>query len=349
MVDGAVATIEPFKNDPDKICGFLGIDISSVYMGSMVTDKLTGNIKQALVPQKGTPELLYQQFLDIEDALVYDAVLNETDNSVYLLIIRTIEDHQKSYKTFSCHGDWSIAIENAKNYNLFSPSIYAEHGSLRDAYPRAFDVATAARKLRDLGCRVELEDTILNVKEGIEKLSADLETTISELGGIMVMKFLIMALELDQYYYEKLNRFLIFSRISFDPTATQPMIPYGYLLNLAVKYPYETPEFVKKQKQKEVIEKLQHIASVAALFATVLDIWPYDIWERLFQSGETLPTYVSEIALFDAAISFPSTDINEVPAQLEGFFSWMDNSLFETQFNFSLGDYINVTKAIIDI
>lgn len=349
LVDGVAASIESFKDDPNRICGFLGIDTSNGYLGSWVTEKFTANIKRALQPDKGMKELSYQQFSDIEDALVYDAVLNETDNSIYLLIIRTIRDHQKSYKAFDYPTDWAIAIENAKNYNLFSPSIYSEHGNLRDAYPRAFDVGTAAKELRDLGCRVELEDTTLEVKEGMEKLAADLETVVSELGGIMVIKSLIKTLERDHCYFEKLNRFLIISQISFDPRTTQPMIPYGYLLNLAIKYPYENPAFIQSGKRQEAIDKLKYLAFVSTLFSTVLDIRPYGIWERFFQSGETLPKFVSEIAMFDAAISFPSTDINEVPSQLEGFFSWIDSALFESQFNFCVADFINVAKAIIAI
>jgi hypothetical protein len=295
----------------------------------------------------GIPSIKYAQFQDIEEALVYDAVLNDLDNTEYLILLRSIRDCLNEYKSFACSAEWKSAIQNAKNYNLISSNTFAIRGTLRDSYPRAFDVAKAARGLENLGCKIELEQCSLSIKEGMDEVVETLENCISDIGGISVIRLLFNHMTGEGRYFRKLNRFLVLPSLNFDPRQAKPMIPFGYLLNLSAKYPYENLKH--KNNPREVQKKLDYIISVSTLLSTVLDVRAYSTFENFFQSSDTLPAYIRNIALYDATFAFPSADITEIPHQIQELFSWITPLDFENQFSFSIADYIFVVETIIDI
>lgn len=347
IVDKVAATIAGFKDNHEQVCEILNIDISNGYARNQVTTKFRELIKIGLTPAIGDCTINYKEYRELEEALVYEAVLYKVDNCKYLIPIRTIRDILSEFKCFDEEADWQAAIVQVKNYNLFENSTYNyDRANLRDSYPREYDVAMAAMGLIEYGCEIKFDDTSL-VIDKTEKAIERLEAEIKHIGGLAVIKSVFNFLRGEGYYFDKVSRYIVVAHKNFIPSHTQRLIPFGYLLNLAVKYPFENKYFLKRQK--ELNKKLAEITKIAKLLSTSLNIQIYGTWAGVFQSTHSLPEYISRLALSDSGFSFPTYDITDMPSQIRSLFIWIDHERFNSKNGFSIEEYLDVLQAIIKI
>lgn len=223
-------------NDHIRITSFLDIDILQGYASVWVTDALKKKIEELLQPKNGEVKIDSSQINDLQDGLIYDAVLNSIDNSNYLTLLTIIKSCSNDLVSFEYNERWKEAIEFARDYQSFSPHVYTtSHERLREEFTQQYDFALAAIELGKLGCAVDLEDVTLNIKK-LEVATNKIEEMIRDLGGLLMLQSLFNHLENEGCYYKELRKYIIVNRITFLPHQAQLMIPYGYLLNVAVKH-----------------------------------------------------------------------------------------------------------------
>lgn len=343
LVDKASSRIAAFKNDYNQICAYLNIDISTHYSASMVTDKLKQQIEELLEPVDGVGKFTEQMQSDLRDGLVYEAIFSDTDNSAYLIILKILSSRRVDLVALDHENCWAEAIAVAKDYQAFAPEVYNLRGDLRENYPQQYDVAQAALSLKALGCEVVLADGAIEVKSGLEKIAEEIATDISNLGSIFFMYSLFQHLVAENKFFQVYQRYLIVNQITMLPHQTKPMIPYGYLLNIAVK---QKPDSSNKYNPAQLHEIFGRIIQKATLLGAILNVRYYGTWEVHAQSPRMLPQFVRRLALFDSAFSFPSMDMREVIEYLTHLFNWLDTTRFSDRFGFSIADFIAVTTAI---
>jgi hypothetical protein len=344
LADKSTATIIGIKDDHEALRKHFDIAEGSYFAMTMVADAIIENIKTALKPNEEEPHLKRKDLLKLVDALIYDSVLMEADNFDYLSLLQIITSKEPLYKTFSDTAAWSVALNEARNYRVISPDIYSvKTGSLRDHFAKAFDIGSAALALRELGCQVNINGTDMEFSSGLEIVVDRLEGLIIAYGPVTFIDAIFSFLVHQQIYVSEYRRYLVRNEIAFAAMQVFPMLPYGYLLNLAVKY-IGKPELPLKPAKAKVI--MTEIEKSAKYLGSIADARAYSIWEIQHQNADTLLDCIRSFALFDANFAFPSSDISNIIAYMENLFSWQVDDSFIKSYGFSKNDLIVVTKAI---
>lgn len=335
LVDESTSSL--IFNDWEHACRELNIDTSAGYSRSMITDKLYEQIRNAFESNTTSNEKLSKiNFIKLRKELVYRGVLYNEDPKVYLVVISTIQDATRqsnnnelpSFQNICC---WKLAITAAKNYNTFSPDTFALYkGSLRETYSKDFDIATSVKWLIERGCIVDIVDSDISILAGIENVLTDLESKIAKIGGMVLANALFHHLNTCNHYSKRLERYYTTREVGFGSNTQSPQIPYGFLLNLAVKFPYENKIDKTTDKiLKQIVDESKFI--VNGLFG----VQQYNIWDFHFQTGETIIEFCKEIALWDSMFAIPQNRFASAIKICKGLFLNYDNEFFNTHFGFS--------------
>ncbi len=345
MVDNATAVIPTLSNDYNAVCEYLQIDSNNGYAHQWVTDKLKTNIDKLLDPTGLLDSISSQLLTDLRDGLIYESVLMDCDNSIYLTVLEIVRRGHKGLQPFTAESNWHRAIVFAKDYDFFSPDVYTVHNhKLKDKYHKTHEVAQAAKELKKLGVTVELDDYTLKIIAGLEVIAESIEERIKQLGAISFIKSLFTFMVNKGYYLKPLKRYVVVNPVTLLPSQARSILPFGFLLNLAIKHLDVLPaQLSNKQQQDKYAEALER----ACLLATVMGIRNYGTFDLVFQSTEKLPDFISRLALFDSTYSIVSNDPSECLEYLTHLFDWLTEAAFEAKYNFSVTQFKKVSESII--
>lgn len=345
-VDSYSATISP--DNLEQVCQVLEIDTTNGYGRSQVTDKLYQSIRDALhLDSESNPDKISKsKLLKLQSALVYRHVLYGEEPVEYLKTLKVIQDSCRQdgnyFPPFSDTNKWEKAIISCKNYNTFSPSTHSIlFGKIRDDYPKDFDIATSVKRLVEMGCEIEITNSDIHIKSGLEVVVNELIEKIKAVGGIVVTKSLFNHLNQLKKYSTRFERYFITreaSGISFDQ---KPQIPFGFLLNLSLKYPYEN---IKVKNPQTLLNEIIELAITISNGA--YGVQHYNFWEFHFQSGETIIQFCTEIALWDSMFTIPQCRPSSALEICDNLFSFISDTDFKSALGFSRQEFLQVTNEI---
>jgi hypothetical protein len=344
LADLGAPTITAIKNDHEALRRHFGLEEQGHYSATMLYDKLIDNIKTTLIPVADEPQLKREELLDLIAALVYESVLDGVDNSAYLTWLRIVTSKEPLYKSFSESQAWIAAMNCAKDYELIYPETYQTTlATLRDNFAKDFDIGSAAAELRKLGCTVTIKDTALEYSSGLEDVVYMIEQHIIEYGPIAFIQAILNFLVNQNVYVPEYRRYIIRNEVSFLSAQNAPMLPFGFLLNLAVKHIGKPETSLKPAKANILMAKIE---LKAKLIGTIADARAYGIWELQFQTADTLLDTMRSFALFDGNFTFPSSDFSDVISYMEQLFNWQDEARFKAHYGFTKNDMITITRLI---
>src|SRR5690242_16613289 len=175
LVDSSKSNLD--SEDLRAAYQILGLKSDKGLAPKRVTDILYSNIADALKydSQPDADSMSKSQFQRLESELIYRFVIYSEDPSSYLMPISVIRDawnkdghHLPGFKN---HNSWERAISNAKGYNAFKPrNRQVNLVELRTDYPEDFDRAVSVKKLIDKGCKIEIQDSKIEITHGLEAL-----------------------------------------------------------------------------------------------------------------------------------------------------------------------------------
>ncbi|KIX21585.1 hypothetical protein SY27_07760 [Flavobacterium sp. 316] len=293
---------------------------SSIYISISLKEKSSEN------------DIKRHKLINFRDELIYNYVLYGEDPIEYLKVIDVINDSCRKETNYFTSFDeiekWQIAITNCKNYNIYCPTTFSTSlKNLRENYPKQYDIALSVNSLIQQGCKVEIRDSQINVTEGFEKVVEGLDLMIKELGGITVIRSIFNHLSLSNQYSQRFERYFMPRRTSGLAHDQRPQIPFGYILNIALKYPHENLSIKKPQsKLNEIIKHAIVITNGA------YGVQHYSMWEHHFQSGDTMIKFCTDIALWDSLYNLPQSRPSTAIEIANKLFEYLDD-----QFNKTLG------------
>lgn len=129
IVDGSLSVVADYVQDHKKVCSYLNIDTSKGYVRDWVVNRFKENIETLLKPTPDDAILASKVLQDIQDALIYEAILEDRDNSEYITVMSIIRAKITDTKPLLCHNDWHSAVVYAKDYDAFSPGTYTVNPS----------------------------------------------------------------------------------------------------------------------------------------------------------------------------------------------------------------------------
>lgn len=342
LADQAKPAVKGFEKDFEALrhhYGFAGDHFAS----SMLYDKLDEEIKACIKTDGKKDSLKRKALLDLMSALVYEGVLEDTDNSDYLTLLKIITSKEPLYRPFSDEEQWIKAIGHAKDYELIYPDTHSvKPDKVRQSFAKEFDIAAAASCLRDLNCTVTIKETELEFA-GLEAVVQSIEELIAEFGPVAFINAVIQHMVANHIYVPEYRRYIVRNEISFLSFDASPMLPFGFLLNLAVKH-IGKPE--PRHNAVKVKALLDEISLKAKLLGTITDARHYGVWEVHFINEDTLFDAIRSFGLFDAVFAFPTADLNDIIEYMQHLFAWQDDKLFFARFGFRKQDVIDITRVI---
>jgi len=179
----------------------------------------------------------------IKRELLFDYFLNGVAHEPYLAVLEKINDpigkEIGTLPSFAEVDSWKEAISAAFDFLEINPQLqHYDDASLQKLHVRQFSVSQQARYLKTAGYKITIENGRLHLDEGdYVKVSNRIDELVKTLGGFNVYTVLINSI--DKVWDEKLSRFHIGRRPTNGISKpSEPSIPWGYLFNLTVKYPY---------------------------------------------------------------------------------------------------------------
>jgi len=353
--------LDNFKNTVDKysasissddiflVCKELGIDTSNGCLQHMVSEKLYGNIKEALRFNSSGDGISSVKLSKLQSELIYRYVLYDENPIEYLSILYTINNsciHDVHYFTpFSETDRWEKTIICCKNYNKLFPSVVSiSIDEIREKYPKEIDHATSAKELMKRGCGIEISNSKIKIINGLETVIDELNQKIKKIGGLVLAKYLFNKLNRCKKYSERFDRYFITREVSGAGFDQKPQIPFGFLLNVSLKYPYDNYDIKKGQKL------LDDIIDLAIIIANgTYEVQNYSSFEFLFQDGETIIDFLTDIVLWDSIFSIPQCRPSSALDICDNLFSFIGDSIFKDVLGFTKEEFIAVSNELNNI
>ncbi len=204
---------------------------------------------------------------------------------------------------------------------------------------RELAVAHAVKRLRDGGYLIDPADDCFKYRPGeLERACRDLNGMIAQVGGPLLAKCLLSTLHLvnDRYLIARPSRGMPLMM------NTNPSIPYGYLLNLAVR------NIGGGCTVGKPAELLSAIVTLATDIVASQDIEHYSIHASWQQNHETLPAFLSDLMSGDHLLTFRQICPKDGLSMLEGLFTWVDERKVFEKLGWTVNDAVLLAKVALN-
>ena len=120
-----------------------------------------------------------------------------------------------------------------------------------------------------------------------------------------------------------------------------PSIPFGYLLNVAVKHINHQDSPLSDRALFDTI--IKQSGDIVA----ILDLEAYSSFETLFPSHEDLPNYIQNAVLGDFSLSFRQLRVSDALIMIEHLFGWVNLNEMKHKLGWTIEDALNLAKAVL--
>ena len=325
--------IEAIRGDFSALCRHVGLnDEQGSHSLYAVTERLLQSIASSF--SSGHREVL-AHFRNLRKEMIYSSVLDSAPVGTDLLILEIIIDAIRPPQGFINSppiGDWKLAVRNAIEHQLLSPSYYrTEPEYIERFHRRDLEVARAALRLSNRGYSIQRETGKLFLEQPEEdKLVKHLQRLVTSFPGIKISKILFSFLS---SAFDPLQERYHYVRRTSSSGIGSPQIPINYLLQICAKHPFGVKPYRGSKKAWE------ELISLSVDYAAIFDVQHYSSTELLFKNTLSLLPFLQELALYDSIFPVPqmrSSDVIKVCRGILGFLDhdemrgsgWMLNELF---------------------
>ena len=335
IVDQTPARIAAYKNDAAAQYEYVSLPFERPYKSKAVTDALCEAIANSFT--SGHTEVR-RVCRNLKRDLIREHVMWGVSLDPYFEVLSHLEDALRPGPGVPGQvvGNWATAIQAAQDHIEMSNFRTLDH---RRSYSREFAVADAAKFLDQHGYDVRLDQDIIALESHSEKsLIKKIEKLIVQLGAADVIARIFT--EIAPHYDAGLQRYHLVPHMSLLGGGT-PQVPWGYLLQLAVKHVDAKPQY------REFNVYWQQLVSLATAFAAVVDVQPY--YPPILRNFDAtyLIEFLQEQALYDSLFRFPQLRASDVLKLCRGALSFLDYEE-PTAAGWTLNDAFAVIGHLID-
>lgn len=346
IIDNCNSTLDDIKDDFKLIAERLNIDTKYHYSNHLITDKIQELVMQDLNYSDSKDSIAVSKLGEVRENLIYKLLLFDEPVLEYLDVLETLFTIKNAtirrMPPFENKEKWSRIISNIKDYQIVSKKSYSfSRKNVRDYHAEEYDRVEQLKLLISVGCLITLKNDDLEIKNleiAIEKVNS----LTKEIGGLTLARSIFNLLS-QNVYSKQFERYHLTRLGNGLGMHKRPQIPFGYLLNLAVKYPYEKNAKKNFDKELNLIQKLS-IAIVTGSY----NVQHYNQWTNFFQTGETIINFCTEIALWDSMYSLIQLRPTLAISIVKELFSNFDNALFIDAFSIDKNELFQILDAIND-
>jgi hypothetical protein len=320
LVDETFANLATWPCDLAERYSFLGMPQTGNYSTSVIGDELYRRIHSAFEP--GVTKIA-QQCRDLIGELIHELILEGKSLDPCCELLAKIKDATQYQQTTGTGSreEWRRAIKYA-HYSVQQMSLNARE-TLHGAYPEYYAVAYAAARLKSIGYSLQRSGSNITLSpEEESRLVQKIESIISEIGGLcMAQKINIL---LNAQYDLRQERYHIIKPRPKPPEPHPPLIPFGYLYQLAAKH-YQGGKSSGQVEQR----KVDFLFDLARDYATIIKVQDYSYFPTFPYALEKLVETLQKKALEDTIYKIPQIRGRDVPAILLGL---IDTTILDVSF-----------------
>lgn len=270
LADQLPSTVSEICNDLSLLYDYYGLTSANFMSSDVVRQHLSDRIKSSF---KSPPEDIRRTCKRLQRELIFQEVLEEKEIDRYYAIANSIRDHVREVPEIVPEkDDWETAIVSAVDFI----TLQAWDTSLKADF-RDYAIANAVKTLRSYGYDVQLKELQpLVANADWELLVTRLHDLASQLGGINIVRQMFNHLK--PVYDHVQRRYHLVRRPNSWGGNTEPAVPWGYLYQLAGKYPLPLSSF------NNFASLWSELITLTTNFSALYDVQPYNHFELMFQS-----------------------------------------------------------------
>lgn len=268
---------------------------------------------------------------------------NEPLNPIFVLdaIIDAIREIGNNIVSFDETDLWLNAIVAALDYNVISNIFVKLSSQLKKDEVRLFNLAKSAKYFKNKGYDINIDEgKVLIANSGLESIVKEIDDHMRLLGGI---KFTSVILNrFSSLFDHNLKRFQLNRTLGFGEN---PLVPVGYLLNLAAKHSNFT-EMIDESMWEYYYD---YLITLSRHLGVVYNVQPYNNFQLMFKGTSDPIGFIREIALFDSMFTLTQLRPSDVTRILNGLFGEIDQSEMKDELGFNLKELNDVINMIFDL
>ncbi|MDB5460286.1 MAG: hypothetical protein JWO72_2027, partial [Caulobacteraceae bacterium] len=262
IVDSAPPGIRGYKDDPEKIYAYVGLNETN-YQRTSVNQALYARMQGCFTAGHGE---VWRTCRSLKTDLIRDHVLSGAPLNPYFLVLNSLSDgiRTEGDPRAAIEGDWHTAIWTAVDSADFDPLTFDGWERL---HARDYEVARAAKALHDNGFPVRLAPGWISLTEESElQAIARIEALVADIGGLNVARRIFKAIT---PLYDALQQRYHLTPLISTSGGGAAQVPWGYLIQLAAKH------LTTRGGQGEPEQQWLRLVNMAKAVAAVFDVQPY--------------------------------------------------------------------------
>lgn len=344
LIDNVQSSL-PRKLGLKELYKHYSIDEQHSFSVHGVSDYLHKRIKE-LVESETPTKLTLKGIQNLKSHFIFDSYLNKKNYNPYYRHINKLTSFIgvgiNYYQPFSEVEKWEEAITLLKDLLIINPTEENDEKDwIETNYQKEKLLAEACIYFKNKGVdiTVELNRASINKNDEI-KICNGIANDIKCLGGNKVINSLMNHLK----YEEKLERYINIKQTKNLPSDTEEQVPYGFLINTAVKFlkPKEAQVLNPSVVFDRLIKESKHLA-------TIYSLQPYDKFENLTVNPVEIVEYLKKLVLYDTVYTFNQLNHNYIVRILSGIFNWINEEVLQEKLRFNLEEYIRVVQLILSL
>ena len=274
---------------------------------------------------------------DLRRALLRYSVFNDSA-AIYRAVPAAIlyGINALAFKPLAFRDNWLKAVRAA--FAIMAFPTY--HRSKDLGLERDVAVGRAAVRLRNCGYQLRLEGKNFFFEDGeLDRCCNNLDKKVANISGAKLLAILLRHLLRPRFHNGRYD----LSREAQPVTTVgkEPAIPFGYLINLAVKHISRPDRFsLDKPLFDSIIQQAKDIVAL-------LDLEAYTAFQILSTSHSNLPDYIQDIVLGDFCLSFQQQTVPHALYMLERLFRWVNLREMETKLGWNVQDALSLARAAL--
>lgn len=336
LADETIMTVANWPSELKEQYHFLGIPHTGNHFSSrFIHDELYRRIRKAFTSDVKKISDMTQ---DIIIELIYELILEGKPLNPYCELLVKIRDATQSSQITGSDSreEWKQAIK----YAYFSNQELSLNATedLPHLYPKYYAIAYAVRRLKSIGFSFERDRKNLKLNSEDEtRLVKKIESIFLEVGGICVVQKISDLLS--RQYDQQQERYHIIRPKPKPPEPKYPLIPIGYLFQLAVKH-------YQGGKSSSIVEqgKINFLFELCSDYTTILEVQDYSHFPTFPYVIEKIIEILQKKALEDAIYRIPQLRGSDVTSILLGI---IDDTILDKPFE--KGWTIRQAISVIDI
>lgn len=221
-------------------------------------------------------------------------------------------------------ADWIEAITLIWANRAALYGINKDESTLETIHKNDFAVGRAVRTLIDQGFPVQIDGTDVPMEPAVQSaLAQKFDALAKSVGGRRLLDMTLADMQRTIPFQSNVGQFLMGRRLGPITSSPDPQVPWGFLMNLAMKHISAEPKWISSSAY-DTLKAL----SLAVL--AVEELQPYSHWEEVFVDADQLLSYMQKSVLYDSI--FTLSQMKRKHAQWLYQKLWSEEELRELKF-----------------